>query len=188
MMWARRTILWPVCLIIATLLSCYSLQVVMRQFVPNGFDHSLPDAYATDVWLVNTNESGHVEYTVKAKHYTHYPQNNYSLFANPVVTIQSNRAQPESPWLITAEQGEAYASNDRIRLDGHVQAQQATTLLMTDHITIHQKQDRAETDAHVTMQTPDGLLEADGLSATLSTKYIKLLSHVKGQYVSQTSS
>lgn len=184
MLWGRTIIFWPISFMVATLLSCYSLQVIMGKLSITSSNTSLPDAYATDVVLVTTDRSGRIQYTVEAQQFTHYQTNHHALFNKPVITITSDHDR--SPWLITSDKGEAYANNDCIRLVGHVKAKQDTTLFSTNHMTVNKKNDRAETDAHVTITTPDGTLEADGLIATLSTQYTQLLSHVKGSYVSQT--
>lgn len=184
--WRRHYFTWVGLLLALAALSVYALQTTTLNHQNHQSSEFSPDAKATEIHLISTNEAGTIKYTIDAQQLTHYTQRNHSLFSNPVITVAEKPDQPE--WRITADIGEAFGGTDEVILSGHVNAKQAATVISTDHITVNQQRDTAETDAHVTIVTPESFLEADGMRTLLHAKHVTLLHHVRGLHVPKTIS
>ncbi len=181
MILSRSYLSWMGILLGLAILSSFSLRINLFKQSTASDATSRPDAKATNVRFMATNETGNMHYTIEAQEFIHYTEHNRSLFSKPVITILQN--SPQKNWVIIAERGEALSTRNIIHLNGHVNASQAETTITTDYITIHPQQGWAETDAHVTLTTPATYLEADGLRAHFKGKQIMLQHHVRGLYV-----
>ncbi|MEN8204832.1 MAG: LPS export ABC transporter periplasmic protein LptC [Pseudomonadota bacterium] len=144
-----------------------------------------PDAFVEDMDLKVMNEQGQLEYRVKARRMTHYPNDKRFHLEQPDISIlQSNG----DTWHIKSEHGESTEDADIIWLLGAVDIKRLTSAnsdplhIVTSDLLVKPEDEIAETDNESTISSGLFRVNAVGMKADFSKDTLELRSRVRGRY------
>ena len=132
-------------------------------------------------------DKGYLELAVSSEHIEHNPIDNSAAMRKPIFNVYR---QGVLYWTINAEQGIAYAGNEKVELKQRVIAQSSNqeTTMKTPQLYLFPNKKVAKTDRAVQLVNIHGTTQSIGLHANLNRKRITLLSNVKSQYEPQKAS
>lgn len=149
----------------------------------------IPASYMIDSHSQHFDESGKLNYEIKASKIVHYQaspgyqqDSDYADLNAPDITLYSKEG---APWRITAKQGVSNSDGSQLTLSDDVHAWQETinglnNELNTDQLIIHIKRNYVETDKAVIINNGSHTIKAIGLGADLNTELIRLKERVRG--------
>ena len=142
-----------------------------------------PDSFVEDVDLAVMDELGYLRYRVKAKHMSHFPNEDILRLSQPDVNITRTGG---AVWQIVAERGEATTAGDQLWLLGAVDirrpasAQGSAIHVVTSDLLVKPEDELAETDNAATITGDRYRINAIGMKAYFRTGRLELLSRVRG--------
>lgn len=172
-------------LIIAALTIGIGLLIYHARPSAHAIDDSHPDAFMTDVDMIQMDKTGIPESRLKTPRMTHYTQDDKTKVSKPYILVTSDSGKP---WEVSAEDGIATQGTHMINLSNNVQVYQAAskenpeTTLLTSQLTLFPKRKFAHTDESVTIKQPGTLVTATGMRAFLDEERVQLLANVKEQH------
>ena len=152
----------------------------------SGIRHD-PDSIVENFSAVKLNKEGTPYFIMSAARMLHYPDDNSTTLEAPRLTLL---AEDSPPLLATAESGSISRKGDELLLQGSVEVLRDSALkqdqlkLRTESLVINPDKDLASSDKSVTITEAQTTVNAVGLELNNKTRTIKLLSNVKGEYVS----
>ena len=144
-----------------------------------------PDAFVTDMDLKVMDEQGQLEYRVRARHMTHYPNDKRFKLEKPDINILQSSGDS---WHILSERGETTEAADIIWLLGAVDirrlqtADSAALHIVTTDLLVKPEEKLAETENDTTIISDLYRVNAVGMKADFSNNTLELRSRVKGRY------
>lgn len=142
-----------------------------------------PDSFVKDIDLAVMDELGYLKYRVRAKHMSHFPNEDVLKLSSPDFDIV---LQNSSVWHITAERGETSTDGNRLWLLGAVDirrpasAQGSAIHVVTSDLLVKPEDELAETDNAATITGDRYRINAIGMKAYFRTGRLELLSRVRG--------
>ncbi|GAA6153500.1 LPS export ABC transporter periplasmic protein LptC [Pseudoteredinibacter isoporae] len=148
-----------------------------------------PAAYMIDSHSQHFDESGHLDYEIKAAKVVHYQvtpgrqqDNDHADITSPEITLHAPGRQP---WYIRAKTGRSNSDGSKIILTKDVEGWQENddgqrNELNTDELVIHTKRDYVETDKAVIITSGGHTIKAIGLEANLNKETLRLKQRVRG--------
>ena len=150
---------------------------------PASVSSSGPDSFVEDVDLAVMDELGYLKYRVKAKHMTHFPNEDILRLSQPDINISRSGG---AVWHIVAERGETTTAGDQLWLLGAVDirrpasAQGSAIHVATSDLLIKPEDELAETDNAAAITGDRYRINAVGMKAYFRTGKLELLSRVRG--------
>lgn len=145
-----------------------------------------PDAYAEQVILTRTDESGlpaHQIYTTKL---IYYAATQTSLLTTPRLLMF---VAGKSSWHLQADYAQAQRNSKTIQMWGNVRLdqtaadhQQTTLSISTSALTLYPQQREIKTQQMVTLVQPNSFVQAVGLYANIKQGIVQLLAKTQGHY------
>ena len=190
MTFASRVRYWlPLLPLLALLAGTYWLNELVQPdpVRPDGAKRHDPDAIVENLSAVQLNEQGQPRFIMAAKKMQHFPDDDSTELDVPRVTILS----PDQPAIHSvAKRGAVSGKGDVVFLYDNVEvlrsasAQRAELRAHTEYLRIEPDRNLISTDRTVNIAEGLNTLRATGLEIDNNTRTIKLLSRVKGEYVS----
>nr|WP_228050787.1 LPS export ABC transporter periplasmic protein LptC [Pontibacterium sinense] len=140
------------------------------------------DYFATDTRTRVFDDKGMLEQTLSTPRLDHYPDRAESELTSPEIVLYGTDG---SVTTTTATQGTLPDDRAKALLTGNVQIKDrassgATTLVLTETLTLYPDTKLAETDESVTILSDNTRYDATGMTASFENKTLKLLSNVQG--------
>jgi lipopolysaccharide export system protein LptC len=193
--WIERTLAWsPVLLLGVLAVMTYWLNTQVRPggSATDGSTRHEPDLFAENFRAVNLDAEGRVRQALTALRAQHYPDDDTTLFDQPVIVF----TDPDKPRLdVTADHATLTGDREHVYLEGHAKVVRAATdgpkpegpiVVTSEYLDVMPNADRVVTDRPVTITDPRGSVNATGLELDNKTKMIKFKSHLSGQLQPQT--
>jgi lipopolysaccharide export system protein LptC len=173
-------------LVLIAMLSCWLLwhYVINLQWGAPANPNN-PDAFAYNLQVNVMDDNGQPQYVFSSPYLVHYSVGNRIILQKPVMTMYEG-AQP--PWILHANQGEAFNGNNLVKLWGNVNMSQVagttnpSSLIKTTEITVYPKQRVATTNQYISAVQPNAQMNSVGMKLDLGQKTVDLLSQVHGVY------
>lgn len=150
---------------------------------PASVSRSGPDSFVEDVDLTVMDELGYPQYRVKAKHMSHFPNEDIIRLSQPDIHITRTNG---AVWQIVAERGETTTAGDQLWLLGAVDirrpasAQNSAIHVVTSDLLVKPEDQLAETDKAAAITGDRYRINAIGMKAYFKTGSLELLSRVRG--------
>lgn len=151
--------------------------------LPASVSATGPDAFVENIDLAVMDDSGYLQYRVRAEHMTHFPNEDLIRLRRPDINIVHTDG---AVWHIRSEHGETGTDGDRLWLLGAVDIRRPGTTtgnavhVVTSDLLVRPKEERAETENAATITGNRYMINAIGLKADFSTGTLELLSRVRG--------
>jgi lipopolysaccharide export system protein LptC len=143
------------------------------------------DAYMLDAEILEFNAEGRLQQQLVAERIEHLPDTDQTLLTIPSMKI----LRPGNPAVhIQAMRGTVDSRRNLITLQQEVVVKQNGSShyrLETSTLSLWPEKEYAETQSPVVISNASGIIKATGLKAYLADGRIKLLSNVRGTYVTQ---
>jgi lipopolysaccharide export system protein LptC len=144
------------------------------------------DYYLRDFNATRMGPDGRPDRTLSARELRHFPDDDTTELAQPVLDIHQGEAPP---WVVRSERGWVSANGDLILLQGAVHIERAAgprnrpMRIDTRNLRVQPRQDYAETDERVRVRSGRDRIDATGMQAWFrAPARIKFLADVKGYY------
>jgi lipopolysaccharide export system protein LptC len=143
------------------------------------------DAFVENMDLKVMNEQGLLDYRLKARRMTHYPNGKRFLLESPDIKILQDNGDT---WRIVSERGETTEAADMIWLLGAVDikrersATRGPVHIVTSDLLVRPEQELAETEQAATITADRFQLEGIGVKADFRNDTMELRSSVRGRY------
>jgi len=148
-----------------------------------GVSATGPDSFVEDIDLAVMDETGQLQYRIRAEHMAHYPNDDILRLRHPDINI----AQADGTiWHIKSERGETTTAGDRLWLLGEVDIRRPETAtvnaihVITSDLLVKPEEEVAETGNAATITGDRYVINAIGLRANFRTRVLELLSRVRG--------
>lgn len=132
--------------------------------------------------LTRADAAGEVLYRLQADRISQVPDSRDALLEG----VQLAFSDDQLPWLLVADEGLIYSSDERVELTGGVvltrPSADGDARILTDRITIFPERSLAETASEVTIIETGGHTEAVGMRLWLNEGRLELQSRVRGRY------
>lgn len=163
------------------------LKRVITRPTTTQLEKAIPDFFAKNFLIVQTNENGLPKNILRSSYAEHYPKTEMIYFSTPSVTVYPNAG---ALWQISAQHGKTWGKHiDKIYLWEEVIISRPKdknirfSTLTTTEIYYYPPTKIAYTDKPVTITQPGTLVKSIGLQANFNTGIINLLSQARGHYV-----
>jgi lipopolysaccharide export system protein LptC len=150
---------------------------------PASVSSSGPDSFVEDVDLTVMDELGYPKYRVKAKHMSHFPNEDILRLSQPDINITRTGG---AVWQIVAERGETTTAGDQLWLLGAVDIRRPASVqnsaihVVTSDLLIKPEDELAETDKAAAISGDRYRINAIGMKVYFRTGSLELLSRVRG--------
>ena len=147
-----------------------------------------PYAVIKDAHTLHFDEHGQLSYEFFAQTLNHFrrtqgesSENDFTTLSKPEFTLYSG----DDIWYVTAEEGHVSQQGSMLKLRvnvkvRHPQDTQGETELLTSELIILPNEKVVKTDAEVKIISPQGVIEAVGMTVDLNTQKMQLLNRVRG--------
>jgi lipopolysaccharide export system protein LptC len=182
---STRNLLLSSLLMLAFVLTAWSLFIIYDKKTIPMIMTGKPDAFMEDVVATIIDKQGHPALKIAASKMVHYPENDSTDIANPWLTFYRQSPQP---WQLTAEHAKTLQGIEQIILWENVvihhpgDDQNQNTTLHAPTLTVFPNQQFAITQDPVVITQPNTVIHAIGMSADLASGAVKLLSEAKGEF------
>ena len=145
-----------------------------------------PDFLAEDFLVTRMNLEGTPRYAVRAKKMVHYPGDNSATLDAPEFTHYDAETAPVT---MRADQGQVSHNGEEAFFNGnvvvrrHAYGDQDEMTLRTSYLHVIPDKDLAQTDREVTLTNGNSVVHSVGLEFNNATRSLKLLSQVRGTFV-----
>ncbi len=153
----------------------------------NGVSEGEPDFFIVKGKYTLFNDRGTISSIMQSQEAKHYPDRNVALLTQPDLLLYR---EDNTPWRITAENGEYDLSLEKVELSNNVLLVRDERLatpwtLRTESLTLHNKSRFITTKQPVTISDSVSIMEGIGMNAWIDDKKIELTSNVRGNYAPQ---
>lgn len=145
-----------------------------------------PDSYATQIIVYHTDKLGNLYDQLNTPLSVHYPLDDSISLTTPLFTLFLKNKES---WQLSSRYGKLKEDKGLLQLWNNVKLEQKQgsnnkiiSTLTTSNLNIYLKEKTADTFAPVVITQENQEIHAVGLHANFSTKTIRLLSQVKGQF------
>jgi lipopolysaccharide export system protein LptC len=151
--------------------------------LPASVSATGPDSFVEDIDLAVMNETGQLQYRVRAAHMSHFPNEDLLRLMRPDINIVH---QNGAVWHIRSERGETTTAGDRLWLLGEVDirrpasATKSAIHVITSDLLVRPEEELAETEKAATITGDRYVIRAVGLKADFRSSVLELLSRVRG--------
>ncbi len=162
-----------------------------------------PVAYLNNIKTTQYNQQGQIAHTLTASKISHFEQtlqgkpSSYAILEKPNIIIFNTDKASEPPWHASSTHGRSINHGEELILEGNVILKQQSfsgdnpaatvkkkplTVITTEQLRIKPNQQYAETDKPVMIKNDFNTSTATGLTISLNTQRIEMLSKVRGHY------
>ena len=189
-MLSARMLIWIAVLGIVAAAGWWAREQIQSERPPaaEGPDAS-PEYYMSGFTTHAMNPDGSPRYRLSAENMEHFAYDQHADLEQPRLTVFR---PDEPPWQVASRQGKVFDEGERVHLLGPVTIERAagrdTRPLQVDtrDLWVWPQKEYAETDQPTVIRSGNSQLQGIGMQAWFDQERLKLLSHVRGEYVPQT--
>lgn len=149
-----------------------------------------PDSFIVNAVYRSYNSQGDLASRIESPRAEQFENDQYALMDEPRATVFEQETR--LPWQIDARNGRYNLETELLRLEGDVEVLRenpglAPSRMLTERLTLDNRQRIVQTDAPVTLLDYRGTTDAVGMEAWIDERVIEFKSQVEGKYVTNTT-
>lgn len=145
---------------------------------------SEPDSFVVDSVYRTWDKQGNLELRLTSPRIEQFEASDQAILEQPNARVYGKPDSP--PWIIEADQGSLRQTRGLLDLTGNVvvtqRSEESEVTLVTEVLTLDNREQTAYTDQPVTITEPFGVTQATGMKAWIDQRILELNSRVEGQY------